>query len=410
MTHARPQVQNYRGRQSKGGPGEIKVLVASRYRGQGGASRVTTDIARHFIDFGFRVGLAAGASSSDFTRLDPRCAVFQYRLPRGGRFGQLVPPAVSRTLFRRWYRRTAQKFNPDVVFCVTLDLELMRANESLNAPRIEHVHALHLDSFSKGQAYLQTLAKFATSYVASSRFTAGQLRDCVGIESDRVRVLYNGVDFTTIERSRGAGLELREKLGVAPDELLVGGVGKVDFVKGTDLFVRAAKRCRQRVPDVKVRFVWVGGELGEDRPYGLGVCRVVDECLGGEGPLFIPYQYEALPYLDALDVLVVSSRAESLPLSMMEAMALGKPVVAFDVGGVREVLDFGGGVVVPAHSTDDLGDAVALLLSHEEQRAEAGAAACETIKRHFDSATLLPLFSEAVLEAWSGSTGSRSEL
>ena len=87
--------------------------------------------------------------------------------------------------------------------------------------------------------------------------------------------------------------------------------------------------------------------------------------------------------LDAADGFVLSSAWEGMPLALAEAMCMGKPVVATDAGGVRELVA-DAGTIVPAHSTEALAQAM-LALMHEplESRQALGRAARQRIEKHF---------------------------
>src|SRR5205085_10709100 len=89
---------------------------------------------------------------------------------------------------------------------------------------------------------------------------------------------------------------------------------------------------------------------------------------------FIGFVDDPGAFLDSLDVCCVPSRADALPYSLLEAMARGLPVVAFDVGGIGEALGEAG-LLVDAGDVDGLADALAELLSSLGQRRRFGAAA-----------------------------------
>jgi glycosyltransferase involved in cell wall biosynthesis len=162
-----------------------------------------------------------------------------------------------------------------------------------------------------------------------------------------------GLFVDDVVARRGEGADLRRRLGVgrAP---LVGVVGRFAPYKGQDVFLRAASRIARRRADT--RFALVGGDLLQrDGEYMRAVERVARS-----GPLagrvFLPgHQSDPLPWLDALDVVVVPSLSEVGPLVLAEALALGKPVVTARVGAVPDVVRDGrDALVVPP------GDDVAL--------------------------------------------------
>jgi glycosyltransferase involved in cell wall biosynthesis len=164
---------------------------------------------------------------------------------------------------------------------------------------------------------------------------------------------------------------LRRQLGWNDARPLVGFVGRLEHVKGPDIFVDVAHRCQ-----LDAGFVVVGS--------GSLVHELV--ALAEAGPrdrvAFLGEVPDATPYLQQLDVLALTSRHEGLPLVVLEAAAAGVPVVAFDVGGVREALEHGGGAasLVPAADTRAFCRALEEML-RDRMRARREAAAWATSVR-----------------------------
>jgi glycosyltransferase involved in cell wall biosynthesis len=155
-----------------------------------------------------------------------------------------------------------------------------------------------------------------------------------------------GLPVAEVAARRGEGRELRRRLGLEGVPL-VGIVARLDRVKGHGLFLEAAARVASVRPDV--RFPVVGGEsMAVD-------CGYADELRGraaalglGDSVLFTGHADDAIPWLDALDVAVISSVSEAGPLVLGEAMALGRPVVATAAPGAGDVIEDGHtGLLVP---------------------------------------------------------------
>ena len=148
---------------------------------------------------------------------------------------------------------------------------------------------------------------------------------------DRIRLIENGVDPEAIRaQANGAdAVALWQSLGLERAGPLVGGAGRLVPQKDPLIFVRAARQVLQTFPGAQ--FVWCGdGELrteAERLAHELGV------------PLRVTGHLENVwAVMRRLDVFVLSSRYEGLPFTLLEAMALGVPVVAMDVIGARDVL------------------------------------------------------------------------
>lgn len=186
-------------------------------------------------------------------------------------------------------------------------------------------------------AQLEAAAIPAAAIVCCSDYTASALRATV--PDARFVTVYSGVPVRAIAAHAGGGAGIRRSLGweEAP---IAGIVGRLQEWKAQHVFLRAAALVAQRDP--RVRFLVVGGAiLGTEGPYPEKLARLTDELGLGEVLHFAGHQDDVWPWFDALDVVVNATDGEPFPLVVVEAMALGKPVVAMDVGGPRESIEPG---------------------------------------------------------------------
>lgn len=187
----------------------------------------------------------------------------------------------------------------------------------------------------------------------------------------RAEVVVHGVDVDQV-RSDGAAREVvRAELGIEPDALVVGTVANLRPLKAYPDLLAAARRVVAGVPGV--RFVAVGQGPQEAE------IRALHERLGlGDAVLLLGYRPDAVRIMGACDVFCLASLHEGLPVAMMEALALGLPVVATDVGGVREMVDPGceATLVRPGHP-EELAAALIAVLTDPQRRAEMSAAAAK---------------------------------
>jgi glycosyltransferase involved in cell wall biosynthesis len=187
----------------------------------------------------------------------------------------------------------------------------------------------------------------------------------------RSRVVGNGVDLTRFDPDPAARAAVRAELGVAPDELLVGGVGRRVAEKGIREYAEAARALAG-----KARFVWVGPD-DEDKPDALREAEAGVEFVGGRADMPAVYA--------ALDVFVLPSYREGYSRSAMEAAASGLPMVLSDIRGCREIGDHDRHLLlVPAGDASAVTDAVGRLLTDEALRARLGAAARDRAVATFD--------------------------
>jgi glycosyltransferase involved in cell wall biosynthesis len=169
-----------------------------------------------------------------------------------------------------------------------------------------------------------------------------------------VHVVPNGIDQSTVRPTRERAA-LRREWGIADDAPVIGFVGRLAPVKGPDLFLRAAARLGQEMPSLCAVLVGQGDQ--RDR---LEAWAREEGC---HGVRFLGHRDDIADVLNALDVLVMPSYHEGLPMVLLEAMAAGRPVVATSVGGIPEVVDSRSAFLVPPGSVDALIRAVRTVLT-----------------------------------------------
>ncbi|OGG46923.1 MAG: hypothetical protein A3F84_20905 [Candidatus Handelsmanbacteria bacterium RIFCSPLOWO2_12_FULL_64_10] len=161
-----------------------------------------------------------------------------------------------------------------------------------------------------------------------------QRRDLLGYRiapPERVRCVPLGLRLDRFRRADRLAGQFRAEVGVAPAQPLAGYVGRLAPIKGVEVFLRAAARVLQSLPDA--RFVVVGD--GERRP----ALEAEAEALGvAEAVRFTGYRQDADRVYASLDLFVLSSFNEGLPVTIIEALVAGCYVVASRVGGVPDLL------------------------------------------------------------------------
>lgn len=154
-----------------------------------------------------------------------------------------------------------------------------------------------------------------------------------GIAPDNLSLIRNGVDTTRFSPSR-SGTAFRESIGVEPDTVLVGYVGRLSWEKGPDKFIQAARQISDHCPDVHFTMVGEGPIDGELR-------QQIEEAGMSERIHMAGLRRDVENVYPALNLMIQTSRSEAMPLALLEAMASGVPVVALSVGGVAEIVECG---------------------------------------------------------------------
>jgi glycosyltransferase involved in cell wall biosynthesis len=191
-----------------------------------------------------------------------------------------------------------------------------------------------------------------------------------------VTVIPNGVDMERIRAEAMSRDEARRSLGLPLDVPVVGTVGGITAKKGHRVLIEAAREVVARIPSAT--FVFVGLPIDAE-----GVRGAISANGLSERVVFAGYREDAARLMRAFDVHCLPSLHEGLPLTLLEACALGVPSVATSVGGVPEVLATGAGVLVPPSDPRALTEALVDVLEHRE-RADALSSAASVAAERFD--------------------------
>lgn len=194
-----------------------------------------------------------------------------------------------------------------------------------------------------------------------------------------VDVLVHGIDLDAVQALRAERGAVRRELGIGDDEVVVGTVANLRAQKGYDTLLQAARRVVDQAPST--RFVAVG-----QGPLANQVEAWHQEQELGDRFLLLGYRPDAVRVMSGFDIFTLTSTHEGLPVALMEALALGLPVVATAVGGVPEaVTDGREAVLVPSGRDDLLAGAYLGLVGDDRRRRTMGEAAARRAE-HFSSA------------------------
>ena len=206
----------------------------------------------------------------------------------------------------------------------------------------------------------------------------------------KIRILHNGVDpaeFTDVKDS-----QCRAEFGFAATDQVVGIVAALRPEKDHETFLRAARLVVDIRPNT--RFLVVGD--GPGRPQLEALCGHLGI---DSNVVFLGARQDVALILRAMDVFVLSSRTECFPISVLEAMATGLPVVCTEVGGIPEiVIDGVTGFLVPGGDSRGLADRLLEVLSDPAIANRMGSAARERVEAEFDLAQSVRVAEQAIAD------------
>lgn len=345
----------------------MKVLVVTHDATLSGAPRVALLITRLLAGAGHDVRVLSrlpGPMLAQFSAVAPTTVEPAHRWR--GRLWRRTPRPLALAVDAAFATVTLLRARPDVVYVNSTSAALYaRVARWTRRPAIVlHGHESGPNSdFFLRRAGLRR-AGDGIALVACSPSVQRELADLLDLPAADI-VMLPSVPDQDVVRERAEAVPVP---AYDDRDLVVGCCGTAEERKGVDLWETAATKVREALPDADLRFVWVGA-ADDVRP---GVVEFL-------GPVDNPY-----PHLKRFDLLVLPSRDDPFPLVVLEAMLLGTPVVAFDVGAVREQVG-DAGVMVAAEDTTAMAEAVIGLLVDDRERRRLGAAAADRAATRFST-------------------------
>ena len=248
----------------------------------------------------------------------------------------------------------------------------------LGIPAILHEHANHGDTPWFQKVADRLLAPHTDIAIAVSESTGEFTTRARLMPAERTKVVYLGAPLDEFARPRSADeiAAARQAMGIAPGTIAIGAITRLMPSKGNQYLIDAAPKILATHPEV--RFFIVGeGELQaplQEQATALGL---------GDRFVFSGFTRDVAAALSALDIVVFPSLWEGTPLTVFEALAMGKPIVATDADGLLDVLtDRQDALIVPKADAGALADAVTYLIERPHVAAGLGEEAGKTGQRY----------------------------
>ena len=377
---------------------KIKVVHIVPMLGPGGAERVAVDIVRGLNRQRFEVSVISiwrrtGCELESF--LDKCDARVEY-LGKGWGFDGRI--------YRRLHR-VLKEHHPDVVHTHLHVLRYALPSLLLLKPPAV-VHTVHNLAEREIEPRARCIQRYALSHgivpVAVSEEVALSLKGVYGIR--QCRVIPNGIPTDCYAHAHGTRMEWRAKVGFTDHHVLFVCVARFAEQKNHALLLKAFSQGPASDPNANLVLVGDGAlqEQLESQAENLGVARQVH---------FLGLRTDIPDLLAAADVFVLSSDWEGNPLSMMEAMACGLPIVSTAVGGVPSLIANGReGFLVPRGDVKGFSGAMTFLLRDRKTRRSMGTAAARRAKENFDVSKMVRAYEQLYENLIDHAPSSRTEI
>lgn len=343
----------------------MRVLQIYRDLGWGGIQNHILTLSRSLIDTGVEVVFAGPSDSwltSNLKALDVECLHLPirglYDLRSHVRLGRLIRAHGIDILHSHGRRATFYAAN---------------AGRLTSTPHVASAHSTNSwKSFSRPERVI------AISRAVHEALAAH------GVNSERLRTVYHGA-FDLDRIASLNRIDRRKQLNLANTDIAIAMSGRFIKDKGHDLLLKAVHRLGKRGANTHVFLI------GADNSEWCGQIHALIGSLGlADNIHFIPYQEDVLPWLVAMDIMVVPSRREGLSLSLLEAASCGLAIIGSEVGGIPEVIeDDVTGLLFEPEDVDGLERCLDALIHDQMRRQRLGIAANELIKERFSVTSMV---------------------
>lgn len=354
----------------------------------GGAQVVIEQLVRHADRSRFSPEVVAlhgrGAMRERLTRLDvPVHALSPHKL---------VPLHLPRLL---WLLAT-QRY--DVVHCHLLWANLFAKPLAALCGRRIRINHDHCNDKLALPAFLRALDRkvnaLSTHIIAVSESTRAHLIEREHIAPGRVTTIHNGIDVNVNCPRPEQRAAARAKFALRENRFVIGGLGRLAFQKNFALFLDVAAAIAAKHPQVEFVIAGTGPDEAALRTQAKNL---------GIAVKFTGYLADPSELWPALDCFLLTSRFEGLPMTILEAMASGVPIVASDLDGMREILR--DGVNARLVSPNEIGPfvaAVSTLIEQPPLASQLTGNALTTVRANYSAQTMTRKVEDIYLRCMEG--------
>ena len=371
--------------QPPAGPRPLRILQVSHDLQLGGLERVVIDLAQGLRRLGHDAHICSLRGTGPLAAEIRARGIPLWEMPWPER-------GADRGMFLKVFRLMREQ-RYDVVHTHNTHPFLDGGLAAFLARVPVRIHTDHARPFPDKLRYMAAERVLSYAYdkvVGVSAHTAGQLRRHEGIASRKLAVIPNGIDGSWYrdECARVDRLRLRDEAGLGGFRTVFGLGARLEAQKGIVFLLEAMPAILARHPDAALALAGSGSLEGElkEKAHALGVAGNV-RFLG-------PYP-QLLRFYPLLDFLVLPSLWEGLPLCILEAMSLGLPIIATNVGGVGDALQAGRTArLVPPGDPVALARAVNVFLDDPEGARSLGRAARQDFDARHDASVMVRAYLE----------------
>lgn len=245
------------------------------------------------------------------------------------------------------------------VLCTNMDKELRFGGVAAKVAGVNAViPSREVDYPLKNKLRYRLTYNVLADYIIANSFSTKNtlLSNSPWLNSDKIEVVYKGINPTPYLTSTNEGMRIRKEFQITSGDYLIGFVGQIDERKCIKDIIKSIPLVLQEIPNAKFLFVGEGNlqdYLLEQRSK-LGLTKKI---------IYAGFRKDIPAIMKAIDLLILPSKVEGFGYVLIEAMAAAKPVVATNVSSIPEIVQHGEtGLLIPVHRPKKLAEAIVTIL------------------------------------------------
>ncbi len=336
----------------------MKILFVNNFRGRGGGEEFLRDLLPGLAEKGVKVGLVC-RPNTPLVEMFSGSSVEVYSINRNGADGLLSVFKIAKIIRKNGYQIVSIQRGHDIIQSWIASLLSFRKPVLL--------YTAQVPEFLKSRFILSRMDRITTI----SRYIAGKIACYAPSVARRICILYYGIDLKKFKRNSISPGWLRSRFGISPDTKIIATVG--DLWKNQIEFLDSLVEIRRTIPHVRFALVAVDAGSTEVEIFK----RRADELGLRDAVLWAGRlsKEEMLRFYADVDIAVSAHRNEGFGIWVLEALAMGTPVISVNAGGVRDSLEGCPAGMLVDGGPREMATAVIRVLSDTAQRekmAEAG--------------------------------------
>ena len=195
----------------------------------------------------------------------------------------------------------------------------------------------------------------------------------------KIEKIYNTIDCGIVKNTGVSLDEIRKRFHISRNDKLVGTIGRLSKEKGVHYLLKAGSEIIAKYPDVKILII---GE-GPERQNLEALAKLLHI---SKNVIFCGFQKNVAEFYPLIDIVVLPSVTEGLPIVLLEALTYSKPIVATRVGGIPEVITDGKtGILVDPQNPSQLAEGIIRVLKNSEEANQLASKGRKLVEEHFNS-------------------------